>query len=111
MKAELPYEKEAQQFHQDNPNVYKILTRLARQALGQGKRCGIRMLWEVMRWEMFLATTDKNSKFKLNDHYTSWYARYIMANEPDLQGFFNLRKQASQPDSGGDTVDDWIRSL
>lgn len=48
------------------------------------------MIWEVMRWQMFLATKDP-SGFKLNDHYTSRYARLIMKQEPDLDGLFELR--------------------
>lgn len=88
----LPHEKDAERFHEMNPRVYEILVRLARQAKAKGRdHCGIRMLWEVMRWEIFISTTDDASDFKLNDHYTSWYARFIMAREPDLIGFFRLR--------------------
>lgn len=80
-------------FYAANPIVYTTLRRLARQALHKGQpKCGIRMLWEVMRWEFMLATTDPSgADFKLNDHYTSWYARQLMANEPDLAGFFEIR--------------------
>lgn len=80
------------QFHRDNPLVYDALVRLARQAKARGhERIGIKMLFEVVRWEMFLKTSDAASDFKLNNNYTSRYARLIMASEPDLAGIFFVR--------------------
>ena len=81
-------------FHADNPVVYEHLVRLARQAQARGrKKAGIRMLWEVMRWELFVGVdVDRGeSPFKLNDHLTSRYARLIMEREPDLHAFFETR--------------------
>jgi hypothetical protein len=82
------------EFHRENPKVYDHLVRLARKAVGAGKRkLGIRMLWEVVRWEIFLETTDPD--FKLNDHHHSRYARMIMRLEPDLAGVFEIRELRS----------------
>lgn len=82
-----------QVFHKLNPAVYNMLARLARKAVAQGKRrVGIGMLWEVMRWEIWLDTTDAGSEFKLNNDYRSRYARMIMETEPDLAGIFETRK-------------------
>jgi len=83
-------------FHQSNPAVYRALVRLARQARQQGKiKIGIRMLWEVMRWEFWLQTDDNVSDFKLNNNYISRYARLIMEREPDLAGCFEIRELKS----------------
>jgi hypothetical protein len=80
-------------FHHENPQVYKELVRLARQAKARGRnRLGIRMLWEVMRWNLTIVTVDPNSEFKLNDHYHSRYARRIMKKEDDLTGIFAIRE-------------------
>lgn len=79
-------------FHQANPNVYAALCRLARHAVGRGrKRVGMKMIFEVARWEVFLATTD-DSAFKLNNNYTSRYARLIMNQEADLREVFETRE-------------------
>lgn len=87
------------QFHEDNPQVYEELVRLARHALAQRARrgvtsrhLGIRMLWEVTRWNLTIETDDANSDLKLNDHYHSRYARLIMEEESDLGGIFELRE-------------------
>lgn len=79
------------EFYQANPQVYQTLVARARQAKARGfTKIGIRMLWEVMRWDLTVAVTP-NSDFKLNDHYTSLYARWIMKNEPDLADCFEIR--------------------
>jgi hypothetical protein len=78
------------QFHADNPQVYAILLRLARQAKERGRRkIGIGMLFEVVRWEMFLKTSDAD--YKLNNNYRSRYARLIMQLNPELDGIFETR--------------------
>jgi hypothetical protein len=78
-------------FHNENPQVYAELARLARQAIARGHhRIGIRMLWEVMRWNLTVEVSAAD-EFRLNDHYHSRYARLLMAREPDLRGIFELR--------------------
>lgn len=89
-----PKEAKFWTFHHENPQVYDELTRLARKARSQGRhRLGIRMLWEVTRWNLTIETTSND--FKLNDHYHSRYARLIMKREPDLSGVFELRELKS----------------
>ena len=81
-----------EEFHKNNPEVYEELVRLARQMKARGhKQIGIKMLWEVLRWERAMKTTDQ-TEWKLNNNYTSRYARLIMENEPDLEGFFVTRE-------------------
>lgn len=78
-------------FHSNNPAVYTLLVQLAFEAKNAGKnKVGIKMLWEVMRWKMYLATT--GTDFKLNNNYTSRYARLIMTSVPALYGMFNTRE-------------------
>jgi hypothetical protein len=80
-------------FHKANPWVYAALVRLARELTNRGRtRIGIGMLFEVLRWQWYLRTTDANSDFKLNNNYRSRYARLIMASESDLDGAFDTRE-------------------
>lgn len=81
-----------EKFHADNPHVYQLLVKLAREWMsssGQTK-LGIRTLWERMRWELAL-TTDAED-YRLNNNYTSFYARMIQAQEPDLHDLFEQRR-------------------
>jgi len=78
-------------FHNDNLHVYEELVMLARRAKRAGStKLGIGMLFEVLRWRHTLRTGGDD--FKLNNNYRSYYARLIMAREPDLFGVFDLRK-------------------
>jgi hypothetical protein len=77
-------------FHAANPHIYDALVVLARRARSAGRtRAGIGMLWEVLRWDIFIRTT--GTEYKLNNNLRSRYARLIMHREPDLAGFFETR--------------------
>jgi hypothetical protein len=79
-------------FHSANPWVYDALVKLARDLRRRGRdRVGIGMLFEVLRWQWFMTTTDAASDFKLNNNYRSRYARLIMDREPDLADMFSTR--------------------
>lgn len=77
-------------FHQRNPEVYAHLLRLALQAKRKGRdRIGIKMLWEVLRWNVWL---DTGSTPKLCNDFHAYYARLLMQQEPELAGMFELRE-------------------
>jgi hypothetical protein len=81
------------QFHREHPEVYEELKRRAFEAkAARMKRCGIRMLWERMRW-YFAIENRPDDDYKLNDHYTRFYSRLLMAREPELVGFFEVRER------------------
>ncbi len=83
-----------EQFHHKHPNVLHELARLAWQAKNQGRtKIGMKQLFEVLRWERMIAgLPDEGEAFKLNNNYTSRYARLIMARYPDLEGMFDTRE-------------------
>lgn len=90
--ADLTIQQRFALFHIENPYVYQELVRLIRQAKKRGfTKLGIKTFWEVMRWHMMLRTSH-DGDFKLNDHFTSRYARLIMKSEADLSGVFELRE-------------------
>lgn len=80
-----------QQFHRDNPHVYTNLVNLTREGIAQGReRIGMKMLFEVLRWNTPLNTSGED--FKLNNNYTAFYARMIEARNPDCRGIFGMRR-------------------
>lgn len=83
-------------FHRENPRIYRRLVDLARQVKGAGHtHCSIDFLYHRLRWYHIVELKSKEP-FKLNDHYTSRYARAIMRFEPDLCDFFQVRKLRSK---------------
>lgn len=79
-------------FHERNPVVLAKLVELARYAKSRGKRVGIRLLWERLRWSLFIEQ-DPHEDFALNDHFHARYARLIVETYPaEFQGYFEFRK-------------------
>jgi hypothetical protein len=96
MSATLPeasIERRFVVFHEANPHIYDSLVALAREAKARGAmKLGIEQLWAVMRWQRHdYRVSDESSTYRLNDHYTSRYARLIMRREADLDGIFDTR--------------------
>ena len=82
------------EYDRDNPEVYKRLVVLTRQAKARGRnKIGIGMLFEVIRWEQYLAT--KGDDYKMNNNYRSRYARKLMIEYPEFEGMFNVRELRS----------------
>lgn len=78
-------------FHAANPQVYGALRSLAFQMLGNGvKQYGIKGLFEILRWQFALQT--KGEPFRLCNDFTSRYARLLVKNNPELDGFFEMRQ-------------------
>lgn len=85
------------EFHRENPNVYRLLVNYSRAAIQAGRKTlGIKAVWERMRWHVYIELKQKEEGFKLNDHFTSRYARLIMEQEPDLADFFEIRRLRSE---------------
>lgn len=84
-------------YHAAHPEVYAWLVRQARRAKERGHaKIGIELLFAVLRWERMMGKPDPSqTTFKINDHYTSRYARLIMGCEADLVGFFETRQLTS----------------
>ena len=70
----------------EHPGVYKVLVLLARREKRRGRtHTSIRKLWEMAR------DFDK-AIGGLDDHLHSHYARYIMDQNPTLEGLFRTRR-------------------
>jgi len=77
------------EYHKAHPDMYDFFVVMARKAKAKGfKRCSIKHLIEYGRWELG-GSFSIASGFSHN--FQSLYARLIMAREPDLAGFFEIR--------------------
>lgn len=89
----LTIEEAFEEFHRNNPHVYRNLRYLALKAVRAGRRkIGMKLLFERLRWEYFLDTKREEGDFALNNNFTSRYARLLMQNEPELAGRFETRE-------------------
>jgi hypothetical protein len=84
-------QKKFNKFHSENPIVYRELVRLARVAKVQGlQHYGAKAMLEALRFNLILKC--QGYAFKINNNFTSRYARMISKKESDLRGFFETRK-------------------
>lgn len=85
-------------FHESNPHVYDDLVRMCRKfrSTGNTGKIGIKMLFEVLRWNRHVSTIRDKGDFKLNNNFTSHYARLIMKENSDLGDIFQLREIRSE---------------
>ena len=91
-----PLDERFRAFHEANPQVYEALCILARQLKARGRRrYSIKGLFEELRHRYRLQTDRMGSDYKIDNSFSSRYARAMMEQEPDLDGFFETRQLRS----------------
>lgn len=62
------------EFDRKNPHVWALFCRFAQQMIERGhKTLSAKLIFERMRWEVMMTTTDPS--YKLNNNFTAYYAR------------------------------------
>lgn len=76
----------------DGMVVYGAVRKAAFRLRGRGfTHYGIKALWEAARYTYYLRVGPDAEGWKVNNNWTSRIARELMMNEPELEGFFELR--------------------
>jgi hypothetical protein len=77
-------------FHQQNPKVYRLFSKYAYQLKRSGQtQYGAKAIMERIRWHLAVETTGED--FKLNNNFTSCYARLLMTRNQRFKSFFEVR--------------------
>ena len=77
-------------FNTNNPEVWVMFRDFTFQLISAGrKRFGAKAIFERIRWEKILTTSDKD--FKINNNYCAYYARMFMNIYPEYLKFFRVR--------------------
>lgn len=78
-------------FHEANPNVYRLIDRFTKQAINAGfKHYGMMSIIQRVRWHTQIETDDQS--FKINNNHAPYYARHFMEQNPEHKGFFRTRR-------------------
>lgn len=86
-----------EEFDRQNPEVFALLRRYALEAKRKGVKVGIRLLIERIRWDLKVQTERPKDAPKLNDWFSSFWARRLMAEVPELDDYFETRERRSPP--------------
>lgn len=90
--------EKARAFRKANPHVWDTFVQLCEMLINKGhKRFGVELIFNVMRWQTMLETTD-DTGFKLNSNYKSAFARMFMEEYPQHEGVFETRESAGGVD-------------
>lgn len=88
------------EYHEANKHVYVALRQVALDLVDRGHtHISINMCFEVVRYQMFMRTTDPEG-YKMNNTHRSRYSRMLMENEPRLAGVFETRVLTTDRDNG-----------
>jgi len=103
--AEGRLETQFSTYHAKHPKVYRTLVHFARRVRakrGPDAVVGIALLYERARWEMWFESLGDEPTPKMSNNHRAYYARLLMARNPDLEGIFRLKRQRVQATFGPD---------
>ena len=79
-------------FDRDNPKVWELFVKFTNEIIRAGyERFSSDSILHRIRWETAISTTDKH--FKINNNFSADYARKYMKENPQYDGFFEIRKR------------------
>lgn len=94
-KNDISIQEQFDRFHGENPRVYLEIVEFIKKLHSNGHRhYSMDAILHVVRYHRHIRTTDKD--FKINNNYSSRYARLVMDRNPNLIDFFHTRELKSK---------------
>lgn len=100
--AKMTIQEKFELFHAANPHVYEMYLHFTKELLLLGhRRISPRFILERIRWEMMAPTIKTpgigwhvaaGRAFKINDHFSSRYARLLIAKHSKFALIFEIRE-------------------
>lgn len=77
-------------YDSENPQIWEQFKKYSLKTKAKGfKNYSAKGIFEIIRWH---TPTQGNDGFKVNNNYTADYARKMMAEFPEFEGFFYIRE-------------------
>ena len=81
-------------YHEENPHIWEAFKKYSFKAKERGiKNYSANGIFEIIRWHT--AIEAKDGKYKLGNNYRPDYARKMMEEFPEFEGFFRVRELKS----------------
>ena len=81
----------AREWMDANPKAMALFDRFAMQMATRGRKFGIGLLTERVRWEGVIAR-DAGKKYKVDNNYRAYVARDLLRRHPCLAGLLTFRR-------------------
>lgn len=96
MEEPTSIQSQFERFDQTHPEIYEEFRAIARDLLRRGRsHYGSKAILEVIRYHRILSGKDENEPFKINNNYSSRYARKLVGEDERFERFFELRELRS----------------
>ena len=86
--------KEAESFMAENPEVLELFVKFALDMAATGRRFGVKLLAERVRWEVATTWAEDERGFKLNNNHTAYIGRALIERHPSLGSLIRFRETA-----------------
>jgi hypothetical protein len=86
-------QEQFERFHVSHPEIYAEFRQIALNLLQHGRsHYGSKAIFEVIRYHRALSGKGEAELFKINNNYSSRYARKLMEEDERFRDFFELRE-------------------
>jgi hypothetical protein len=86
-------QEQFERFHALHPEIYAEFRQIALKLLQHGRsHYGSKAIFEVIRYHRALSGKGETELFKINNNYSSRYARKLMDEDERFCGFFEIRE-------------------
>lgn len=102
------------EYHANNPLVYDLFKEQVFRAIRLNRaKISSKQIIGYLRWEVALQVNNNKDEFKINDAFTSHYARLFAKDHPQHADIFNFRDLRSGTDTREKKLltDDQVKSL
>ena len=90
-------QRQAGEYHKKYPIVWTLFQNYTFELIHRGfKHYGAKSIMERIRWNTDEPNVEGDSTFKINNNYTSFYARRFARFFPQYKDFFRFREQISK---------------
>ena len=84
-------EEKFEVYDKENPVVYELFVKFAKEAKSSGRKTfSANAIFERIRW--FVDVETSGDSFKVNNNYRPYYARKMMQEFLEFEGFFRTRE-------------------
>ena len=96
MREDQSIQERFERFDQAHPEIYEEFRTIARDLFRRGRsHYGSKAILEVIRYQRMLSGQDEEEAFKINNTYSSRYARKLIDEDERFGWFFELRELRS----------------
>lgn len=79
-----------EKYDRENPHIWEAFKKYSKQAKAKGfKQYSANGIFEIIRWHTNIESTEK---YKISNNYRPDYARKMMAEHPEFEGFFRTKQ-------------------